>query len=76
MNLSETFCIFAVSNDIYKQIVKMRNRIIVENNKVKTVLSEETKRLGYMSIDEAKRLTHEAIINQWKIIQNGGCNNN
>lgn len=54
----------------------MRNRIIVENNKVKTVLSEETKRLGYMSIDEAKRLTHEAIINQWKIIQNGGCNNN
>lgn len=53
----------------------MKNKIIVENNKVRTVLSEETKRLGYMSIDEAKRLTHEAIIKQWKIMQNGGSNN-
>lgn len=57
-------------------MIVMRNKIIVENNKVRTVLSEETKRLGYMSIDEAKRLTHEAIIKQWQIIQNGDSNNN
>ena len=48
----------------------MENKIIVEKYKVKTVLSEKTKRLGYMSIEEAKRLTHEAIIKQWQIIQN------
>ena len=49
----------------------MKNKIIVEGDKVRTVLSEETKQLGYMSIEEAKRLTHEAIIKQWQIIQNG-----
>ena len=53
----------------------MKNRIIIENNKVRTVLSEETKRLGYMSIEEAKRLTREALLKQWQILQKKDGNN-
>jgi len=38
------------------------SKVIIENGEIKTILSEEIKNNGgWMSIEEAKRLTHEAI---------------
>lgn len=37
------------------------SKVYVENGEVKTVLSEEIQRSGYMSVEDAKRITLEAI---------------
>ena len=37
------------------------SKVFVENGEVKTILSEEIQRTGYMSVEEAKQLTLEAI---------------
>lgn len=41
--------------------MEKKNRIIIENKQVKTILSEETKQLGYLPIEEARALSHERI---------------
>ena len=46
-----------------------KNKIIIENKKVKTILSEETKQLGYLSIEEARALSHERINKLCQILQ-------
>jgi polyhydroxyalkanoate synthesis regulator phasin len=38
-----------------------KSRIIVKNGEVKTVLSDKILEDGYMSVEEAKQLTLEAI---------------
>ena len=37
------------------------SKVFVENGEVKTILSEEIQRTGYMSVEESKQLTLEAI---------------
>lgn len=44
------------------------NKIVIENGEVKTILSEEVQRKGYMSIDEALRLSRERIIKVWNMM--------
>ena len=38
-----------------------KNRVIIENGKVKTILSEQTQKNGWMTVEEAERLTLEKI---------------
>lgn len=35
----------------------MGSKVFIENGEVKTILSEEIQRSGYMSVEEAKQLT-------------------
>ena len=37
------------------------SRVIVENGEVKTILSEEIQKNGYMTVEEGLRLTLEAV---------------
>ncbi len=50
-----------------KNVVK-GNKIIVENGRIKTVLSEQTIQNGYMSIEEARRLSIERLNKRWQMI--------
>ena len=45
------------------------NRVIIENGEVKTILSEETQKAGYMDVDEFVRLMDEWI-NKMKQLSN------
>ena len=46
----------------------MKNRVVVENGKIKTILCEDTQRNG-MSVEEARRLGHEKINKLFKILK-------
>ena len=50
------------------------SRVIVENGDVKTIYSEEIQRTGYMSVDEARKLTHQEITKYRELLnqQDGG----
>jgi len=37
------------------------SRVIIENGEVKTIFSEEIQRTGYMSVEEARMLTHQYV---------------
>ena len=37
------------------------SRIVVENGKIRTILSEEIQKNGYMTVEESRQLTLEAI---------------
>jgi hypothetical protein len=39
----------------------IENKVIIENGEVKTILNEETRKKGYMTIDECGRLLHEMV---------------
>ena len=45
------------------------SKVIYENGDVKTILSEEVKKTGYMSVEDAKQLTIAAVT---KIYQMNG----
>lgn len=53
-----------------KQITE--NSIIVENGKIKTLLTEQTIKNGYMSLAEARRLSHERLNKKWKLLKRNG----
>lgn len=53
---------------IMKKNVIKENKIIVENGVVKTILSEQTIKSGYMPIEEARRLSIERLNKRWEII--------
>lgn len=44
-----------------KESVSNKSRVVVENGEIKTILSEDVLRDGYMSVEEVCRLTHEEI---------------
>ncbi len=44
------------------------NKVVVENGKIDTILSEEALRNGYMPIEEARRLSHEQINKMGEIL--------
>lgn len=46
-----------------------KSRVVVENNKVKTIFSEEVLCAGHMPIEEARRLTIESIHKEWEIMR-------
>ena len=46
------------------------SKVFAENGEVKTILSEEIQRTGYMSVEDAKELTIAAVT---KIYQLGGA---
>ena len=45
------------------------SKVFVENGKVKTVLSEEIQRTGWMTVEESREITLEAV--KWIYMQNG-----
>lgn len=45
------------------------SKVFVENGEVKTVLSEEIRRTGWMSVEESRKITLEAV--KWIYMQNG-----
>ena len=45
------------------------SKVFVEDGEVKTVLSEEIRRTGWMSVEESRKITLEAV--KWIYMQNG-----
>lgn len=43
------------------------SRVYVENGEVKTVLSEEIQKTGYMSVEEARNILHEIIKKEYQL---------
>lgn len=43
------------------------SRIYVENGEVKTVLSEEIQKTGYMTVEEARNILHEIIDKEYEL---------
>ena len=41
------------------------SKVFVENGEVKTILSEAIQQSGYMSVEEARRITHEIISKEY-----------
>jgi len=51
-----------------------KNKVMVENGKIKTILTEETQRNG-MTVEEFRRLGHEKINKVYELLrQNGSIN--
>jgi len=50
------------------------NKVVVENGKIKTILCEETQQKG-MSVEEARRLSHEKVNKLYKLMEQDGNNN-
>jgi len=46
------------------------NKVIIENGKVKTILSEEAQLRGWMTVDECFRLVRNGIIKMDKTMKN------
>ena len=44
-----------------------KSKVIVENGEVKTILSEEIEKDGWMSVEEAERLTLEIIDKEYEL---------
>ena len=45
------------------------SKVFVEDGEVKTVLSEEIQRTGWMTVEESREITLEAV--KWIYMQNG-----
>lgn len=45
------------------------SKVFLENGEVKTVLSEEIQRTGWMTVEESREITLEAV--KWIYMQNG-----
>lgn len=45
------------------------SKVFIENGEVKTVLSEEIQRTGWMTVEESREITLEAV--KWIYMQNG-----
>ncbi len=43
------------------------SRVFIEDGKVKTVLSEEIQKTGYMSVDEAEKITLAIIEKEYSL---------
>ena len=43
------------------------SKVFVENGEVKTILSEAIQQSGYMSVEEARRITHEIIKKEYQL---------
>ena len=43
------------------------NRVYVENGEVKTVLSEEIQKTGYMTVEESRIITLEAVKKMYQL---------
>lgn len=56
---------------VKKEVLPHKNSIVIKNRKIKTLLTEETRKKGYMPIEEARRLTHERLIQRWFLINKG-----
>ena len=50
------------------------SKIFVENGEVKTILSEEIQKSGYMSLEDLRRILHTEINKQEELFING-CSN-
>lgn len=49
-----------------------KNSIVVENGEIKTLLTEQTIKKGYMPLEEARRLSHERLRNRWELLKGNG----
>ena len=50
------------------------SKVFVENGKVKTILSEEIQKSGYMDLEDLRRILHAEINKQEESIINGSSN--
>lgn len=53
--------------NILNETIINGSRIYVENGEVKTVLSEEIKKTGYMTVEEARNILHEIIDKEYEL---------
>ena len=43
------------------------SKVFVENGEVKTILSEAIQKSGYMSVEEARKISHEIISKEYQL---------
>ena len=43
------------------------SKVFIENGEVKVVLSEAIQQSGYMTVEEARRITHEVIKKEYQL---------
>ncbi len=56
--------------DLLNEVVDINgSKVFVEDGEVKTVLSEEIQRTGWMTVEESREITLEAV--KWIYMQNG-----
>lgn len=53
--------------NILNETIINGSRIYVENGEVKTVLSEEIQKTGYMTVEEARKIGHEIIKKEYQL---------
>ena len=53
--------------DILNETIINGSRVYVENGEVKTVLSEEIQKTGYMTVEEARKIGHEIIKKEYQL---------
>lgn len=53
--------------NILNETIINGSRIYVENGEVKTMLSEEIQKTGYMSVEEARKIGHEIIKKEYQL---------
>ena len=54
--------------EILNEVVDINgSKVFVENGEVKTVLSEEIQRTGYMTVEEARQLLHAIIEKEYRL---------
>lgn len=53
--------------NILNETIINGSRIYVENGEVKTVLSEEIQKTGYMTVEEARNILHEIIDKEYEL---------
>ena len=53
--------------NILNETIINGSRVYVENGEVKTVLSEEIQKTGYMTVEEARNILHEIIDKEYEL---------
>ena len=53
--------------NILNETIINGSRVYVENGEVKTVLSEEIQKTGYMTVEEARKIGHEIIKKEYQL---------
>ena len=53
--------------NILNETIINGSRVYVENGEVKTVLSEEIQKTGYMTVEESRKITLEAVKKMYQL---------
>lgn len=62
MQLRKVFIIMKENHIMSKDCIDINGcKIFVENGEIKTILNEEIQKTGYMSVEDGKKITLEAV---------------